>query len=143
MSKTEERLRGSGLKFTKQRQAILEILENAEQPLSAEQIYRDLAETKEVPASLSTVYRALDQMAGKNIVTKISLTGDGKALFELDCSLHRHYLYCLECGRILTIRSCPLGNYEETLTAETGFEIVGHKLNVYGYCPECRKKAQK
>ena len=28
----------------------------------------------------------------------------------------------------------------EALEERTDFDIVGHKLEVYGYCPKCKKK---
>lgn len=133
------KLKYNGLKITKQRIAILDILEKSEQPISAEQIYIILLD-ENISVSLSTVYRTLDVMTEKNMVTKITISQDGKTLYEINCELHRHYLYCLRCNKILTIKHCPLENYEQSLIDKTGYDIVGHKLNVYGYCPECKKK---
>lgn len=126
----------SGLKKTKQRTAVLEILEDSDQPLSAEEIFIRLCK-KEKPGCLSTVYRSLEQMSEKNVVTKLSIDGE-KSLYEINCMLHRHYLTCLDCGKILAIKTCPIGSYEKTLEKQTGFTIINHKLNVYGYCPECK-----
>ncbi|MEA5027212.1 Ferric uptake regulation protein [bioreactor metagenome] len=137
-----EKLRFSGLKYTKQRFAILDILQQAQQPLAAEQIYSRLSESQ-LNISLSTVYRALDVMSEKDLVTKVNIIQDDRSLYELNCGLHRHYLYCLGCNKIITIRHCPLEDYEQALTAETGYQIVGHKLSVYGYCPDCQKQQKK
>jgi len=129
--------RNNGFKNTKQRTAILEILEKSEQPLSAETIYAELL-NKKTSVSLSTVYRTLEIMVAKNHVTKLTLSGDSKSLFELNRMIHSHYLICLGCKKIITINHCQLQNYEDCLAKETGFSIVGHKLDIFGYCPECR-----
>ena len=131
--------KGSGLKNTKSRLAILEILEKSAQPVSAEQVFLEL-KNKNISANLSTVYRTLDTLAEKRLATKLQLTGDSRTLFEYNRMAHKHYLICLECKKITPIESCPLGNYVKELAKETDYAISGHKLDIYGYCPECRKK---
>lgn len=137
MSFENEKAANSSLKTTKQRTAILEILEKQGQPVCAEEIYDELKK-RGISISLSTVYRALERMTEKRITLKLVLGDGGKALFELNRELHKHYLVCVECKRIISIISCPLESYEEKLAAETGFLIEGHSLTVYGVCPECR-----
>lgn len=134
--------RNKGVKNTRQRTAILDILEKIQQPISAEAIFAELLENK-TSVSLSTVYRTLEIMVSKNLVTKLTLSGDSKSLFELNRMIHSHYLICLGCKKIITINHCQLQNYEDCLAKETGFSIVGHKLDIFGYCPECRKYEDK
>jgi Fur family ferric uptake transcriptional regulator len=45
----------------------------------------------------------------------------------------------LGCKKILSIEHCPLKGYEEILKKETDYAISGHKLDIYGYCPDCQK----
>lgn len=135
----ENALRRSGLKSTKHRAAILDILEHSDQPMAAEQVYLELGEQK-IGVSLSTVYRVLESLVYKNLVTKlsISISGDNRAYFEYNRSGHRHYLVCLGCKKIMAIEHCPLKNYEEALGKEMNYTISGHKLDIYGYCPACQ-----
>jgi Fur family ferric uptake transcriptional regulator len=134
-----DRLKKSGLKYTKHRTAILDILSQSDPPLAAEQIYLALQE-RGLPANLSTVYRTIETLAEKNLLKKRSLIGDSRVLFEYNRAHHSHYLVCLGCKKMLAIRRCPLGDYEEKLGKETNYTIAGHNLDVYGYCPECRIK---
>ncbi len=131
--------KGCGLKNTKSRLAILDILERSVQPVSAEQIFLELKE-KNISANLSTVYRTLDKLTEKKLVTKLQITGDSRALFEYNRMVHKHYLICLECKKITAIESCPLGDYVKALARETDYSIAGHRLDIYGFCPDCRKK---
>lgn len=128
-----------GLRNTKSRAAILDVLAQSAQPISAEQIFFDLKE-KNITANLSTVYRTLEALVDKNLAKKLSITGDNRTLYELNRMVHRHYLVCLGCKKILAIDSCPLKGYEKSLAKETNYLISGHKLDVYGYCPKCREK---
>lgn len=134
----EDGLRRSGLKKTRQRTAILEILEQSPQPMAAEQIFIVLKE-KSIPANLSTVYRILETLAEKELVLKLRIEGDGRTLFERNRMVHKHYLVCLGCKKITPIEGCPLEGYEKALEAETNYKIAGHKLDIYGYCPKCRE----
>lgn len=138
MTPKSDKLKSNDLKNTKQRTAILNILEKNNQPVSAEDIYSSLKSQK-LSVSLSTVYRTLETMAEKKLVTKLNMQDNSKALFEINHEIHKHYLICIGCKKIISIMSCPLENYEEKLGKETGFLIEGHRLDIYGYCPECRK----
>lgn len=135
----EDSLKHSGLKNTKNRIAILAVLERSKIPLTAEQVYFELKE-KNISINLSTVYRTLETLSDKKMVTKLSLIGDNRTLFEYNRMEHRHYLVCVKCRKIMAIDRCPLESYEKILAEETDFTIFGHKLDVYGYCPECRKQ---
>jgi Fur family ferric uptake transcriptional regulator len=129
----------NGLKSTKRRAEILKILEDSDQPLSAEQVFLDLKK-KNIEVSLSTVYRALEAISKKNLALKLNIPGDQKTLFEYNRRVHKHYLICLGCNKIRSINSCPLGDYEESLADELHYSILGHQLDIYGYCPECRER---
>jgi len=135
----EERLKSSGLKTTKSRKAILDILIRSDQPIAAEQIFRTLKE-EQININLSTVYRTLESLENKDLVTKISIMDDDRMLFEYNQLGHRHYLVCVTCKKIITVQNCPLGSYEKTLENETHFNIIGHKLYLYGYCESCQKR---
>ncbi|HNX13559.1 MAG TPA: Fur family transcriptional regulator [Oscillospiraceae bacterium] len=127
----------SGLKNTRHRAVILELLEQNDQPSTAEQLYSEMI-AKSIPINLSTVYRTLDTLCEKELITKLTIEGGNKALFEFNSNLHRHHLICLGCKKIMALENCPLGDYEQTLENKTHFVITSHKLDIYGYCPDCR-----
>lgn len=135
-------LKDRGLKNTKHRQTILELLQAEQEPVTAEQIYCMLKE-KDVAINLSTVYRTLETLSEKELIVKHSVTNESKALFEYNNQVHKHYLVCVECKKILAVEGCPLHQYEELLEQKTGFVITGHKLDMYGLCPACQKKSDE
>lgn len=129
----------SGLKATKHRTEIMDVLQKSDKPLSADQVFFELKK-REIRVNLSTVYRVLEALADKNLAVKLNIPGDSRTLYEFKRIGHKHYLICLGCNKMIPINRCPLGNYEEALAKETNFTISGHKLDIYGYCPECREK---
>jgi Fur family transcriptional regulator, ferric uptake regulator len=135
-------LKRNGLKNTRHRGDVLKILEQNTQPVTAERVFLALKKSC-VNISLSTVYRILEVLVAKDIVLKLSTAENESAMFELNRKVHRHYLICLGCHKMLPVEGCPLGGLEARLERETGFTVTGHRLEIYGYCAECRKKQAK
>ncbi|HWP52078.1 MAG TPA: Fur family transcriptional regulator [Clostridia bacterium] len=132
-------MRQRGLKSTKTRLSILSILAQSEQPLDAEQVYLAL-KARNIFANLSTVYRALEVLAQKELITGLTLSAAHRTLYALRQNIHRHYLVCLGCKKMLPVEGCPLSDYERQLEQQTGYLISTHELDLYGYCPMCQHK---
>lgn len=136
-----ELLNEKGIKGTRQRIAVMEALFTSSVPLTAEDIFLNIRDCIGENLSLSTVYRVLDTLSQKGIVTKMGLIEGGKALYEIVSGVHRHNLICIKCHKMIPLGECPLGEFEKGLEKSTGFCISGHKLEIYGICPQCGKKA--
>ncbi len=130
-------LTANDLKKTRSRQAVLETLEKASLPLTAEEIHASVL--KVTHTSISTTYRTLATLWDKGLVLK-NLNQDGKAYYQINNHQHKHYLVCTVCSQIKMIEHCPLQEWEDNLAQKTGFIITGHNLEVAGVCPVCAKK---
>lgn len=127
----------AGMKWTKQRKAVYDILEQANEPLSAVQIYNRLEKSEQEAFAVSTVYRILTAFEEQHFVTKTTWIGDGTVVYELNRGGHTHYAVCLECHKRIPLEHCPFAHLH--LEQETGdFTITGHKLELYGYCKDCK-----
>lgn len=128
-------LKTEGLKSTKHRRAIIDIIEKSEQPISSEQIYFELKRNNS-SINLSTVYRILNVLTIKKIINKSDY--DDKFLYELNKNEHSHHFICSICKKMFKIDNCPLNEYEKTIRENFGFDITGHKLEIYGLCKNCK-----
>jgi Fur family ferric uptake transcriptional regulator len=128
-------MKTKGIRMTDQRKIIMEILENTNDHLSAEEIYIR-AKDRQKRINFSTVYRNLNMMEEKGLVIKLDFN-DGKSRYELK-ERHHHHIICVNCRKTYQLPTCPLDNLEEKLTRESGYKISAHKLEVYGYCPDCQ-----
>lgn len=133
----ENILTRQGCKNTKSRKAVVGILEKSKNPLSAEDIYLLIREDG-VSINLSTVYRTLELMESKGLVNK-TLMNDGKARYEITGVGHKHHLLCTNCHKMVPLDFCPLESLEKHVESKTRFDITGHRLELYGLCPECKK----
>ncbi|AEV69162.1 Fur family transcriptional regulator [Acetivibrio clariflavus] len=126
-----------GCKNTKSRKIIIEVLTKTEVPLSAEEIFLNVKESGS-STNLSTVYRTLDLLESKGMLDKYIMS-DGRARYKLALEGHKHHITCINCYKSIPINTCPIESLEKDLVNTTDFNITGHKLEVYGLCPKCRK----
>ena len=127
-----------GLKRTKSREVILSILENAHSPLSAIELYTQ-AECKGETFWLSTVYRVLDAFVEKQLVIKTAVLNNEITLYDLNRPGHKHYAVCVKCHKIITMENCPMDDFKPEFKNDN-IQVIGHKVEVYGYCNKCRSK---
>jgi len=128
-----------GCRNTKHRQEIIETLKLFEVPATAEDIYAMFKYLKS-SISMSTIYRNLEMLTDKGIVIKTIMMDDNKARYELNREVDKHYIICVKCNKIFPIDHCPIDKIDKNLLNSTGFEITGHKFEIYGYCPDCKKQ---
>ncbi len=125
------------LKNTKQRSAILHLLAHSGEPRTAEELF-DALKGEFPNLALSTVYRNLERFSEAGLVNKDSFN-DGVIRYSAGQE-HGHYLICTGCDKKIRLDDCPLSGIEQELAKNTGFEIDGHSLTIYGKCPACRNK---
>ena len=130
------------MKSTKPRNAVLSALGENDCALTAEEIYRALVQ-KGDGVNFSTVYRVLELFAAKGLVTKTFFPDSRSYGFSLKTAGHMHHLICMKCHKRIDISHCPLGDFECRVAAETGFDIRGHNLELFGYCRDCRLQEEE
>lgn len=135
-----------GIKWTRQRKCVYQVLSRAKEPLSAQQIYLLAEESGEHETyALSTIYRILSAFEENGLVSSSTWMGEDTVLYELERGEHTHYAVCLDCHKRIPLHSCPLSighlghrhsDREEQLQ---DFTVIGHKVELYGYCSKCRE----
>jgi len=84
------KLRGAGLRPTRQRLALAEILfGSGDRHVSAEALHSEAAAAR-VPVSLATVYNALNQFTRAGLLREVAIEGD-RSYFDTNTSNHFHY----------------------------------------------------
>lgn len=131
----------AGIKKTKQRASVLKVLENAPAPISAMELY-ECIEKEDSPVWLSTVYRILEMFVSKGFVMKTTVMDNDMAVYELNRNMHMHYAVCVDCHKIVAMNNCPMAEFTPKL-ADDEFHVLGHRVEMYGYCKDCDKNKNK
>jgi len=121
---------------TRQRQAILDVLRNTDIHPTAEEVYEMVR--KRLPRiSLGTVYRNLEALSDHGLIQKLEIAGTQK---RFDGRMDKHYhIRCVVCGRVADLPYQQIDVGEERFREATDFEIIGHRLEFWGICPQCQK----
>ncbi len=128
----------TNLRSTRQRKVILEELRKVHNHPTADELY-EMVRKRRPDISLGTVYRNLETLSARGLITKISLAGTRK---RFDGRLEQHYhLRCLGCGKVEDLEMTSLGRLDREARRLSNYVITGHSLEFYGLCPACRKTA--
>lgn len=131
------KLREKGCKITPQRRAVIQSLLKFEKFPTAQEVYNDIR-LANPDVGLDTVYRNLHLLAGMGVVNQMNLPGRDGKVFELTLDGHHHHLICLGCGEANCLHYCPVDEQDLQKAAGSKFRVVGHSLELYGYCNKCK-----
>ncbi|WNR45501.1 peroxide-responsive transcriptional repressor PerR [Paenibacillus roseipurpureus] len=128
------KLKTTGVRMTPQRYAILSYLLDSMTHPTADDIYKSL-ESKFPNMSVATVYNNLKVFIESGLVRELTY-GDNSSRFDADMTDHYHAV-CEVCGKISDFEYPPLSDIESTAARQTGFQVGGYRLEIYGVCPDC------
>lgn len=118
--KISELVKEKNIKLTHARREILEILCEANQPLSYEDIKSNIVMDK------ATFYRNITKFEEENIINSFE-SNDKKRYFEVSQKRHPHFI-CTQCKKI------------ECIKKECGVDLEGYLIEsviLKGLCKEC------
>ena len=120
------------LRNTRQRGAILEVLELEDRPLSPQEILQK-AKNKIPKLGIATVYRTIKDFLHAGKLNEIVLPGESQR-YEIKTDHHHHHFWCRICDRAFVIKGCP-----GTLNFHPpkGFKTESHEVTFKGICSEC------
>ncbi|HEX3604426.1 MAG TPA: transcriptional repressor [Candidatus Dormibacteraeota bacterium] len=129
-------VRAAGLRWTPQRQLILQTLRDAGgRHMTAEEVWRSVSE-QYATLNRSTVYRVLETLTGIGLVRQTRLGGD-TAQFELESADAHHHLVCVRCRQMVEISAEDVAPLARRLRERHGYHVGDSVLTVEGLCPEC------
>ena len=138
MAEIVTKLRARGHRITPQRLAILRMLVESYGHPSVEDIFGKV-KVNFPTTSLATVYKTITVMKELGEVLELEFSTvhnryDGNKPYP-----HPH-LICVKCKRIVDPQLSCLTDLTQELVSDSGYTILGHRLDFFGICPECRER---
>lgn len=128
----------TSLKKTPTRLRLWDLLSNQNIPLDCSSIYEALRKVYG-DVSFSTVYRTLETLVELGYLEKTQLSHQEGISYQKVEHKDIHYAVCLSCHKLVEFARCPFEN-ESPHLVEKNFQMVGHKVEILGYCEACRDK---
>jgi len=133
-------LKENSLKFTIQREVILEMLYNSDEHLTPEGLHHLIQEKHpDLNTGIATVYRTLSLLEDSHMVTSLSFGAQGKK-YELGAKDHHDHIICTKCGSISEFVDEEIEVRQKKIAEELGFMMQEHSMQIYGICKTCQTK---
>ena len=121
--------------LTPQRQAVLRVVSESEEHLTAGEIFE--AARKSLPTiSFATVYNSLKYLKDAGLVREINF-GKGSSRYDRETGRHDHAL-CSRCGRLADFDLPETPQMLRAAARRSRFKPESIQLTLVGVCPDCR-----
>ena len=136
-------IKQKGMKYTEQREIILQILIQLDDHHNAEEIHKIVQEKyPNQKIGIATIYRTLNFLEEVQLISSIPFGKDGKK-YETNINEHHDHLICTSCGKIIEFVDSIIETRQEQIAKEHNFIIKDHNMQLYGICDRCQKLNQQ
>ena len=84
-----------------------------------------------------TVYRTLEILDVLGLVRRLHHE-DGRVSYAASGAAHGHHVICTRCRGAVEFEGCAIGPALASAVRQTGFTVSGHRLELFGLCPDCQ-----
>jgi Fur family transcriptional regulator, ferric uptake regulator len=139
LSSSRDTLTQRGVRLTRQREILLDLIDKTGQHLDAERLYQ-LAKEKDPKLNRVTVYRTLKLLKEGGLVDELDLMHHAgeQHYYETRRKQEHAHVICLQCGKVEEFFGEPLQRLRKQIEAHFGFQIVLARTEVGGYCSHCQ-----
>jgi Fe2+ or Zn2+ uptake regulation protein len=122
--------------LTKQRQAVLQVIREADEHLTANEVFEDARRL--LPGiSFATVYNSLRYLKQEGLIGEVRFGAD-TTRYDRKLTRHDHAL-CNKCGKLVDLELTIPDALLEEASALSKFNAESIELTLRGLCPECIK----
>lgn len=133
-----EYLRDRGLKYTDERQAILQAVMRKDEHFEAEQLLLEMRQTDD-RVGKATVYRTLKLLVACGIVKEVHFSNK-QVHYEHTYGQDPHdHMVCRRCGRIIEFDAAEVVKLRTLIAAAHKFHGLSHRFSIMGLCDACVK----
>jgi len=135
----QDSLRQRGVRLTRQRRILLDLLDHSGRHLDAESLFR-MAKEKDPKLNRVTVYRTLKLLKEGGLVDELDLMhyGGDQHFYETRLKQEHAHVICLRCGKVEEFFGEPLQKLRRQVESHLGFQILLARTEIGGYCANCQ-----
>ena len=133
-----------GIRLTRQRRVILQVMDAAEQHLDVDQIL-DRAQKISPEVHLVTVYRTIDLLKKEGLIDELDLLhlrGD-RHYYETHGPRDHIHVACLRCGKVREFESRLYEQLKDQIARDCDIRVTVSRTEVGGICNDCLAAERK
>ena len=129
----------AGYRRTGARRSVAALIAARKGPFTAADLVAD-ARARRLRIGRATVFRTLDVLADLHAVERIDLPTGEHAYVACEPA-HHHHVVCSSCGATRDVDDAGWRSVVRDIQKRTGYRIDDHRLELFGVCADCRRKA--
>lgn len=140
----QKALENRRVRLTRQRRAILQVMDSAERHLDAGAIL-DRAQKIDSRVHRVTVYRTIDLLKRHGLIDELDLLhlrGD-QHYYESHGPRDHIHVACLRCGKVREFESNLFEQLKAQIERDCNLKITVTRTEIGGYCENCRKEVER
>ena len=138
----KEYLTSRKLKFTAERQAILDRVFENHKHFEADELLVDLR-LNDMKISKATIYRTLALLVKSGLLREV-IFGERHAHYEhVYGHEHHDHLVCNNCGKIIEFTEHRIEKLQDEVCRKNKFKVDSHRLQIQGLCEDCWEQNEK
>jgi Fur family ferric uptake transcriptional regulator len=141
MSTLKKALQDRGLRATRTRLIVLEVLARSTEHLKVAEVHRR-ARQIDGRVGLASVYRTMELLSRLQLVKHVHVDHRHRHYARIS-ERHGHHLVCNGCGLVVEFNDCQLEHMTRTLARRTKFRIESHCMDFFGQCKDCSRRGSK
>jgi Fur family ferric uptake transcriptional regulator len=133
-----------GIRLTRQRRVILQVMDDAEQHLDVDQIL-ERAQKMDAGVALVTVYRTIELLKKHGLIDELDLLhlrGD-RHYYETHGPRDHIHVACLRCGKVREFESRLYEQLKQQIARDFHMKVTVSRTEVGGYCEECLAESSR
>jgi len=134
-------LKERGIRLTRQRQILLELIDKSGKHLDAETLFQ-MAREQDPKLNRVTVYRTLKMLKQGGLVDELDLMhlGGDQHYYETRMKQEHAHVICLRCGKVEEFFGEPLMRLRRQVEQNLGFNVLIARTEIGGYCVNCQSQ---
>ena len=137
----QQALGARGIRLTKQRRVLLQVMETARRHLDAAEIL-ERAQKLDSRVTRVTVYRTLDLLKRQGLIDELDLLhlrGD-RHFYESHGPRDHIHVACLHCGKVREVESQLYEELKKQISSDCNIQITVSRTEIGGICIECQRQ---
>ncbi len=134
----KEFLRTKGFKLTPQRELIFRAFFELGEHITVDELYEKVR-ARDRSIGYSTVWRNLKLICRVGLAEEVNI-GDGVTRYDRVTKKPHGHMYCQDCKKFIEFDAEKVVGILAQMAHESGFKAEDFRLEIQGYCEDCRKR---